>query len=102
MRHEHQTGSVTPFFGHGYALKQDEFVRHLHHDAGAVACLGIGTLGASVNHMLQHLETLFHQPVAFNPFDIDQKPHAARIVFEAGVIQSSRINGCIRHLIYMR
>ena len=60
---------------------------YLQHDAGAVAGLIVGTLGAAVLHVLQHLEGGIYQFVRLVAVNVHYHAHAAGIVLVGGVVQ---------------
>ena len=78
---EDEARSVFPFFGHGNALKQYEFVRNLEHDACSVARFAVGSLGASVAQMFQNLEGVVNKLMAFAAVYVHHHAHSACVVF---------------------
>ena len=85
---EQQSGAVFPFFGNGDALQQDEFMRYLQHDAGAVSGLVVRAFSAAMAHVLQYLQRRFHQFVRLPSPDVDQHADSAGIVFVRRVVQA--------------
>ena len=61
FRKKKQSCSVFPFFGNGDALQQDELVRYLQHDAGAVSGLVVGAFRSAMTHILQYFQCGFNQ-----------------------------------------
>ena len=61
---------------------------HLHHYSGAVARFRVGSLGAAVHEMLEHLEPLLHEPVALDAVDVYEQPYAACVVFMPRIVKS--------------
>ena len=63
-------------------------MRYLKHDTRAIAGTSIGTLRASVAHILKYLQCIVNQLVAFVTVDIYHHADSTRIVFVFGIIQS--------------
>ncbi len=50
-----------PFLGNGNALQQNEFVRYLQHNAGAVSGFVVRSFRSTVAHVFQYLQCRFYQ-----------------------------------------
>lgn len=85
---KNETRSITAFFWNRNTLQKNKLVRYLHHNTGTVAGIGIGTLGSTVVHVLEHLQSIFHDLMRFAPVDIYQQTYATGIVFVGRTIQS--------------
>ena len=90
---EHQSRTILSFLGHGDALQQNKLMRNLHHDTCTVTCL-VASLGASVLHILQHLQCIVHQLMAFSTVDVHHHTHATSVVFIVWLIQSLKFAFC--------
>jgi len=53
---EKQAGAVFSLLGNGNALQQNEFVRYLQHDAGAVSGFVVRPFRSTVAHVFQYLQ----------------------------------------------
>lgn len=69
-------------------------MRYLHHDAGTISRVGVGTLGASMLHVFQHLQPLLHELMTLDTLDVHQETDAACIMFMTTVIKSLSIVSC--------
>ena len=65
-----------------------EGVWHLDEHARAVAGVDLAAAGAPVVEVLQYLDRLLEDAVRLVPLDVDDEADAARVVLEAGVVQS--------------
>ena len=77
---EDQSGTVTSLLRNGDTLQQDELMRDLYQDAGTVASYLVGTLRATVHHVLQHLHPFLHDVVRFFTCKGHHNPYATSIV----------------------
>jgi hypothetical protein len=66
----------------------EEAMRHLQQDAGAVAGIDLRPACAAVIQVCEHLQGLLQDAVRFAAFDIDDETDAARIVLERRVVQA--------------
>ncbi len=80
--------------------RAQERVRDLEQDAGAVAGVRIGTLGAAVLEVLERVERLLDHRVACLAVELCDQRDAARIVFVCGVVEASGPgwSGAVVHL----
>ena len=90
-RQEHQAGGVRAGrrqreVDHG----AEELVRHLDHDAGAVAGVGLGAAGTPVVQPAQRRAAARDHVMGAPARDIDHERHAARVVLVAGVVEALR------------
>ena len=63
-------------------------MRYLQQDTGTIASFAVGTFGTTVAKILEDLQCVVNQFVAFVAMDIDDHANATRIVFVLGIIQS--------------
>ncbi len=80
-------GSVDALLGHFLAI---ETVRNLDQDARAVAHQRIGADGAPVVEVLENLQALLDDLVAFLALDVSDEADAAGVVFVLRVVQTLR------------
>ena len=59
------------------ALKK--LVRHLEQNADAVTGARIAALRSAMSQVFQDLQPLLHDQMRLLPFDVDDKPHPARV-----------------------
>ena len=91
--------------------RAQELVGHLDEDAGAVATIRLGSLGAAVVEVAQRAERRRDDVMAGPTFDVDDERDAARVVFEPRIVQAARLGQaakrqprsvyafvCLRHL----
>ena len=97
---EKQAGAVFPFFGNRNALQQNEFMRYLQHDAGAVSGFIVGTFRSTMAHVFQYFQCRFYQFVRFPSLDIDQHAHSAGIVFIGCLIQAQLLGASLANLYF--
>ena len=83
---EYKPSSVTKPFGYRNALQQNELMRYLHHDAGSVAGSTIGTLRATVLHILKQGERTIDKLVCLSPTETHHQAYSAGIMLVFGVI----------------
>jgi hypothetical protein len=67
---------------------EEELVRHLNKDAGAVARVNFRAAGAAVIEIRQNLQALLEDLVRLAALDIDDEADAAGVVFEPRIIQA--------------
>ena len=83
---EHQARTIPSLFRDGNTLEQDEFVGNLDQDAGSVARLSVGALGAAVAHVLEHRQGIVNQLVGLVAADVDDHTNPTGIVFRCRVV----------------
>jgi hypothetical protein len=66
---------------------QQETVRHLEKDAGAIPRIGFAPAGSPVTQVEKDRQRLADYLVGLDPLDVGDEPDAARIVFELGIVQ---------------
>jgi hypothetical protein len=76
-------GRVTPCA----AISSRKKASGLDQDAGAIAEQGIVAGGTAVLEVLQNLQTLLDDGVAFAVLDVDDKADAAGVMFVGGVVE---------------
>lgn len=86
FRQEHETRSVSPLFRHRNTLQKNKFMRNLYHYASTVTGFRVGTLGATVYHVLQHLEALLHKAMTFYTSHIHEQANSTGIVLISRII----------------
>ena len=90
---KNQTSAILTFLGHRDTLQQNKLMGYLYHDTrtitGFVACLG-----ATVFHVLKHLQCIVNQVMTFSAVDIYHHTHAASIMLVAALIESLLITFC--------
>ena len=91
FRHEHHTRGITSLLGDGNTLQENELVRYLHHDAGTVTSLVVGTLGPAVRHVLENLKGIFNHLVRFAPVDMRHKSDTAPVLLVVRIIKALRL-----------
>jgi hypothetical protein len=72
----------------GFRHLGKELVRHLDENARAVAGVDLGTRGAAVVEVAQHLERVRHDLVGLATVHIDHEAHAARLVLEPRIVEA--------------
>ena len=82
---KHQACSVLSLLWYRDALQQNELMRNLNHDASAVARSVTG-LGSTMLHVLQHLQGVVHQFMAFCSMNVYHHAHATRIMFVGAAV----------------
>ncbi len=85
---EYESCTVTSFLGYGYALKKNEFVWDLQHDARAVACFVVGAFCSAVLHVFKNLECGIHEFVVLCSVNVDNHTHAACVVLVVRIVKS--------------
>jgi hypothetical protein len=65
----------------------EKLVRHLNQDARAVAGIDLGSRGAAVVEVAEHLQAIRDRLVRLAPVHIDDESDAARFVLKPGVVQ---------------
>ena len=93
-----ETCPVFPFFGDGYSLQKNEFVRNLEHDSRSVTCLVVSAFSPSVLHVFQHFQGGVHQFVGFVSVDVHEHAHSACVMFVACIIQTVSKRGVHGHI----
>ena len=83
---EHETGAVSPLFRYGNPLQENEFMRYLDQDAGAVARFSIGPFGPAVAHVLEHRQGIVHQLMGLVAPDVDDHTDSAGIMFRCRIV----------------
>ena len=71
---------------------------NLHHDTSSVACL-VTRLSTTVLHVLQYLECIVHQLMAFTAVDIYYHTHTTSIMLIAALVESLVVKFAICHII---
>src|ERR1700739_2552994 len=71
-----------------FALAGKELVRNLDQDAGAVSGFWIGAAGSAMRQILQNLDSLANDLVAFMAADAGDKPDSACVVLVRGIVKS--------------
>ena len=66
----------------------EEPIGRLNQDAGAVTGVGLAAARAAVLEVDEHLQPALDDGVRAHALDVDDEPDAARVVFEARVIQA--------------
>ena len=103
LREEHQSRTVFPFFRNRNALQQNEFMRNLHHDAGTVTGLVVGTLRSTVLHVFQNLQGRIDQLVRLVAVNIYNHPHSAGIMLVLWTVKSGTLRpALLAHTIILR
>ena len=87
FRKKYQSCTILSLFWYWNTLKQDEFVRNLHHDTCTVARLVAG-FGTTMFHVLKHSQRIVHQLVTLATVNIDNHSNAAGVVLIRRIIQS--------------
>ena len=82
---EHQSCSVFSLLRHRNALKQDELMRNLNHDACSVAVLP--DFCSPVSHVLEHTKCVVHELVALVAVDVHDHTYAAGVVLVRLLVQ---------------
>src|SRR5207248_93427 len=68
-----------------------KLVRRLHEDARAVAGVGLGAGRARVVQATDRGQRLLDDVVTRAALDVDDEPHAARVVLEAGIVERGKL-----------
>ena len=93
-RHEHMADGVVTGLGQGDAQRRghhfQEFVRHLHEHASAVAGKRVGADGAAMGQIFEDLETVLDDRVARPRLQVGDEADAAGIMFSLRIVESLR------------
>ena len=73
------------FFGHRNALKQNELMRNLDHNAGSIAVLSY--FCPTMAHVLKHMQCIVHQFVTLAGMDVHYHSDTTGIVFVVSLIE---------------
>ena len=76
---EHQSCTILSFLWYGDALQEDELMRNLEHDTGPVSI--IADLCPAVPHVLQHVQSVVNELMAFVAVDVYHHPYTTGIMF---------------------
>ena len=80
FRQEDEACAIFAFLGDRNTLKKNKLVRNLEHDTGTVARLVVGTLSATMAHVLEYLQGIVYQLMALVAVDVNHHSYATRIV----------------------
>ena len=69
---------------------REEFVRQRRENAGPVAGVRLAAAGAAMIHVAEHFLGVDQNLVAALAFDVGNKAHAARVVFEGRIVKTLR------------
>ena len=83
---EHQSSAVAPFLRYGNSLQENEFMRYLDQDAGAVARFPVSSFGPAVAHVLEHRQGVVHQLMGLVAPDVDDHTDSAGIMFRCRIV----------------
>src|SRR6266545_3924545 len=72
------------------ALADEEGMRHLDQDAGAVSRIDVAAAGAAVHQVLQHRQGLAYDRVGLSALDVHHEADAAGVVLVGGVVETLR------------
>jgi hypothetical protein len=98
-----------PDRGQGEALAtadaSQKCIRQLDEDSGAIALQWVGSGGSAMSEILQYLQGLSDDRVAFLAFDMGDKAQAAGVMLAARVVQAlfagwvARVSGSLIHVV---
>jgi hypothetical protein len=60
---------------------------NLQENPSSITSVGISSLRAAMGEVLQHLKALAHDVMGLLPFDVDDKPNPAGILFVLRIIE---------------
>ncbi len=94
---EDQACSVVSLFRYWDSLQEDKLMWNLQHDSSSIASLAVCSLGTSVSHVLQHLERVVNQFMAFVSMDVDHHAYTAGVVLVVGAVKSLSLDSFFCH-----
>ena len=87
FRQKDQSCTILALFRHRDSLKQNKLVGYLYHDTRTVTGL-VACLGATVFHVLKHLQCIVNQFMTLATMNIHHHAHAAGIMFILTLVES--------------